>query len=76
MNAMRRKEDRVLSVFFAPARCGVAKIVRSYSDVVLRTMKIYKSHYNLSWFKPLLSGNSPMSSIFVLKMNNVIIGVS
>jgi hypothetical protein len=29
----------------------------------------YKIHYDLSWFKPLLSGNSPMSSGLILKMN-------
>jgi hypothetical protein len=40
-------------------------------------MKNYKEHYSLSWFRPLLRGNSPMSSIFVLKKkNNVTKGVS
>jgi hypothetical protein len=29
----------------------------------------YKAHYDLSWFRPLLGGNSPMSSDLILKMN-------
>jgi hypothetical protein len=33
-------------------------------------MKIYKAHYSLSRFKPLLQCNSPTSSIFVLKKKN------
>jgi hypothetical protein len=32
--------------------------------VVLQTTKNYKAHYSLSWFKPLLQGNSPTSSVF------------
>jgi hypothetical protein len=40
-------------------------------------MKNYKGHYTLSWFRPLLRGNSPTSSIFVLeKKNSVTKGVS
>jgi hypothetical protein len=27
----------------------------------------YKAHYSLSWFRPLLQGNSPTLNIFVLK---------
>jgi hypothetical protein len=30
-------------------------------------MKNYKAHYSLSWFRPLLRGNSPTSSIFVIE---------
>jgi hypothetical protein len=30
----------------------------------------YKAHYSLSWFRPLLEGNSPTSSSLILKMNN------
>jgi hypothetical protein len=38
-------------------------------------MKNYKAHYILSWFRTLLRGNSPTSSIFVIeKMNNVTMG--
>jgi hypothetical protein len=59
-------------VFFAPARHMVVKIMCSYSEVVLQTMKNYKSHYILSWFGPLLRGNSPTSSFFVLKKKNTI----
>jgi hypothetical protein len=44
----------VMSVFFALARYRVVKIVCSYSEVVLRTIKNYKAHYSLSWFRPLL----------------------
>jgi hypothetical protein len=33
-------------------------------------MKNYKAHYSLSWIRLLLQGNSPTSSIFVLKKNN------
>jgi hypothetical protein len=29
----------------------------------------YKAHGNLSWFRPLLRGNSPMSSDLILKIN-------
>jgi hypothetical protein len=43
----------------------------------LATMKNYKAHYSLSWFRPLLRGNSPTSSIFVLeKKSSVTKGVS
>jgi hypothetical protein len=35
-------------------RCGLVK---------------YKPHNDQSWFKPLLGGNSPMSSGLILKMN-------
>jgi hypothetical protein len=30
----------------------------------------YKAHYDLSWFRNLLGGNSPTSSGLMLKMNN------
>jgi hypothetical protein len=40
--------------FYAPARYRVVKIVCSYSEVVLQTMKNYKAHYSLFWFRPLL----------------------
>jgi hypothetical protein len=30
----------------------------------------YKVHYGLSWFKPLLSGDSPTSSSLMLKMSS------
>jgi hypothetical protein len=36
----------------------------------------YKSHYSLSWFRPLLGGNSPTSSGLILKMNSGYNGVS
>jgi hypothetical protein len=36
----------------------------------------YKAHYDLSWFMPLLGGNSPMSSGVILKMNKGYNGVS
>jgi hypothetical protein len=42
-----------LSVFFAPTRYRVVKIMCSYSEVLLRTTN-YEAHYDLSWFKPLL----------------------
>jgi hypothetical protein len=29
----------------------------------------YEAHYDLSWFRPLLGGNSPTSSSLILKMN-------
>jgi hypothetical protein len=34
----------------------------------------YKAHYILSWFRPLLEGNSPTSNGSILKMNNGYIG--
>jgi hypothetical protein len=43
-----------VSVFFALARYRVIKIVHSCSEMVLRTMKNYKAHYSLPWFRPLL----------------------
>jgi hypothetical protein len=55
---------------FAPVRYRVVKITCSYSEVILQTMKNYKTHYILSWFRPLLRGNSPMSNVFVLKKKN------
>jgi hypothetical protein len=36
----------------------------------------YRVHYNLSWFRPLLGGNSPTSSGLILKMNSDYKGVS
>jgi hypothetical protein len=36
----------------------------------------YKAHHLLSWFKPLLGGNSPTSSGLILKMNSGYNGVS
>jgi hypothetical protein len=56
--------------FFALARYRMVQITCSYSEVVLWTIKNYKAHYNLSWFRPLLWGNIPTSSIFVLEKKN------
>jgi hypothetical protein len=39
---------RQRSVFFAPVRYRVVKIVHSNSEVVLQAMKNYKAHYSLS----------------------------
>jgi hypothetical protein len=36
----------------------------------------YKAHYDLSWFRTLLKGNSPTSSRLILKMNRGYNGVS
>jgi hypothetical protein len=36
----------------------------------------YKAHNDLSWFRPLLKGNSPTSSGLILKMNMCYKGVS
>jgi hypothetical protein len=35
-----------------------------------------KAHYGLSWFRPLLGGNSPTSNGLISKMNNGYNGVS
>jgi hypothetical protein len=35
-----------------------------------------KIHYDLSWFRPLIGGNSPMPNGFILKMNGAYNGVS
>jgi hypothetical protein len=43
-----------MSVFYAPARYRVVKIVPYCSEMVLRTTKNYKAHYSLFWFSPLL----------------------
>jgi hypothetical protein len=57
-----------LSVFFALTRYRVVKVACSYSEVVLQTMKNYKAHNSLSWFKPLLRGSSPTCSIFGIEV--------
>jgi hypothetical protein len=36
----------------------------------------YKAHYGLSWYRPLLGGNSHSSSVLILKMNSGYNGVS
>jgi hypothetical protein len=36
----------------------------------------YKTHGDLSSFRPILGGNSPMSSSLILKMNKCYKGVS
>jgi hypothetical protein len=36
----------------------------------------YKAHYDLSWFRPFLGGNSPMSNDLILNMNSGYNGVS
>jgi hypothetical protein len=36
----------------------------------------YKAQYGLSWFRPLLGGNSPTSSGLILKMNSGYNGVN
>jgi hypothetical protein len=36
----------------------------------------YKSHNDLSWFRPLLRGNNPTSSGMMLKVNRCYKGVS
>jgi hypothetical protein len=41
--------------------------VCSCSEVVLQTMKNYKAHYSLSWFRPLLQSNRLTSSVFVIE---------
>jgi hypothetical protein len=55
-----------LSAFLPPIRYKVVKIACFYLEVVLSTMKNYKADYNLSWFRPLLQGNSPTSRIFLI----------
>jgi hypothetical protein len=40
--------DVKLSGFFASARYRVVMIVHSHSEMVLRTIKNYKTHYSLS----------------------------
>jgi hypothetical protein len=54
---------RQLSMFFASEGMGWC----SCSEVVLRSMKNYKAHYSLSWFRPLLRDNSPTSNIFCIE---------
>jgi hypothetical protein len=36
----------------------------------------YKAHYDLSWFRPLLGGNSPTSNSLISKKNRGYNGVS
>jgi hypothetical protein len=36
----------------------------------------YKAHNDLSWFRPLLGGNSPTSNDLILKMNRFYKGVT
>jgi hypothetical protein len=54
----------------------VVKIVCSYSEVVLRTMKNYKAYYSLSWFRTLQRGNTPTSTIFIEEEEQYYNGVS
>jgi hypothetical protein len=35
---------------------------------MLQIMKNYKVDYSLSWFRPVLQGNSPTSSIFCIEV--------
>jgi hypothetical protein len=35
----------------------------------------YEAHYDISWFRPLLGGNSPTSCGLILKMNRSYKGV-
>jgi hypothetical protein len=67
----------MVSVFFAPARYRVVKIVYSCSEVVLRTMKNYKAHDSLSWFRPRYDVIALRLAFLLLKkMNNVKMGMS
>jgi hypothetical protein len=45
----------------------MVKIAHSCSEMVLRIIKNYKAHYSLSWFNPLLQGNSRTSNVFVIE---------
>jgi hypothetical protein len=36
----------------------------------------YKAHFDLSWFRPLLEGNSPTPSGLIVKMNRGYNGMS
>jgi hypothetical protein len=36
----------------------------------------YEAHYDISWFRPLLRGNSPTSNGLILKMNMCYKGVT
>jgi hypothetical protein len=85
LSGLIRCELFFVSVFFAPTNYKVFKIGRSNSNVVMRTMKDtliylgsglslevnmnYEAHYDLSWFRPLLGGNSHTFIGLILKMN-------
>jgi hypothetical protein len=58
---------------FCTGKDRVVKITRSSNEVVLQTIK---AHGDLSWFKPLLGGNSPLPSGLILNMNRCYDGVS
>jgi hypothetical protein len=65
-----------LSVFFAPTRYRVVKIARSYSKMVLRTMKNYKQivfYTNAGIFYKIIALHP---TFLILKMNSVTKGVS
>jgi hypothetical protein len=62
-----------LSVFFCTGRIqGGQDCVFLFRGGLVN----YKTHYGLSWFRPLFGGNSPTSSDFILKMNSGYKGVS
>jgi hypothetical protein len=73
----RKKREKVLKKEKKERKMyRVVKIACSCSEVFLQTMKSYKAHNSLSWFRPLLWGNSPTPIIFVLEnKNNVTKGV-
>jgi hypothetical protein len=56
---------------FCTGKNRVVKITRSRDGPTN-----YKTHYDLSWFRPLLGGNSPTSNGLILKMNRYYDGVS
>jgi hypothetical protein len=62
-----------LSVFFC-----IGKVQSGQDHVFLFRGGLvnYKAHYGLSWFRPLIGGNSPMSNGLILKMNNGYNGVN
>jgi hypothetical protein len=61
-----------LSVFLHWQEQGGQDHVLQFRDGLVN----YKAHYDISWFRPLLRENSPISSGLILKMNRAYNGVS
>ncbi len=68
---MEKLEKEIPVGVFCTDKNRVVKITRSRDGPTN-----YKTHYDLSWFRPLLRGNSLTSSGLILKMNSGYNGVS
>jgi hypothetical protein len=73
----KRSNSTFIMLYFVGVFC-TSKIHSGQDHVFLFQGGIvnYKAHYGLSWFRPLLRGNSHTSNSLILKMNSGYNGVS